>query len=65
MMGLTPDDVRAAIGAGAGKEMQNLVEAMGWLAFRWWSASGDNNPQMVKEIQARLAELQLIVFPKH
>ncbi len=64
MMGLTADDVRAAINAGAAKEMRSLVEAMGWLAFRWWTAAGDKNPEMMREIQSRLAELQGIIIPR-
>ena len=62
MMGLTPDAVSVAVGAGCSKEMQKLVEAMGWLAFRWWSAPGDKDAQILKDVQTRLAELQLILY---
>jgi hypothetical protein len=65
LMGLTPDDVRAALEAGAGKEMDDLVKAMGWLAFRWWSAPGQKDPKTVQEIQDRLGTLQLMLHPKY
>jgi hypothetical protein len=60
MTGLTPDDVSVAIEAGCGEEMHKLVDALGWLAFRWWTAPGEKDPNTVKEIQNRLAKLQLM-----
>ena len=62
MTGLTPDDVRVAVEAGCGKEMQRLVESLGWLAFRWWSVPGEKDAKVLKEVQARLAEFQVILY---
>ena len=62
MMCVTPDDVRLAVRSDCSNEMQKLVEALGWLAFRWWSRGGEVDPKKLKEIQSRLAELQLIIY---
>jgi hypothetical protein len=64
MMGLTPEDVMVAIEAGCGSEMQKLVDAMGWLAFRWWSASGEKNFETMQDVQTRLAALQAVLRPQ-
>jgi len=58
MTGITPDDVSVALEAGCGEEMRKLVDALGWLAFRWWTAPGEKDPKTVREIQNRLARLQ-------
>jgi hypothetical protein len=60
VMETTLDDVRAAIDSGAGKQMKDVVWAMSSLAAKWWQADGANNPKVMKEIQQRLAELQLV-----
>lgn len=62
LMGRSPDDVRLAIDSGCDKEMRNLVEALGWPAFRWWSSVGGKDSKKLKDIQARLSELQLILY---
>jgi len=62
LMGLSPEDVRLAINSGCGREMRNLVEALGWLAFRWWSSDEEKDSKKLKDIQSRLGELQLILY---
>ncbi len=64
MTGLTPEDVAVAIEAGYGNEIQKLVDAMGWLAFRWWSAPGEKNFETMQAVQARLAALQTVLRPR-
>ena len=60
VMEITSDDVRAAIDAGAGKEMKDVVWALSSLAAKWWQANGDSKPKMMEGIQQRLGELQLL-----
>ncbi len=65
VMGLTPDDVRVVVKAGHADEIRRLIEALGWLAFRWWSTPGDKDAETLKEVQARLGKLQVIVQRQH
>ncbi len=64
MTALTPEDVMVTIEAGYSNEMQKLVDAMGWLAFRWWSAPGEKNFEIMQDVQARLAALQTVLRPR-
>ena len=63
VMGLTPQDVLTAMKAGCGKEIGNLINSLAWLAFRWWTSPSEKNPKTLKEIQGRIADLQLTLNP--
>jgi hypothetical protein len=64
VMGLTPEDVVTAIKAGCRKEMGNLIDSLAWLAFRWWTSPGEKNSKTLKEVQDRIAALQLTLNPR-
>jgi hypothetical protein len=57
VMGLTPGYVLTAMKAGCSKEIGNVIDSLACLPMV--DATGRKNPKTLKEIQARIADLQL------